>query len=433
MVKRKIISVKKRAGWLLLLSLLGFFLCVIGYVLDYGISNIAAGYVLLISIAIIYFVRENYLLAILFSVVAYCNYSVVVAEYLSIIKDTLFTIYAGTNVANRGIYVLLIFMATVGICVSVVDIPKIQKISSEDMVCDKTSRNLYIIVAAIEVLLIYILIFAFGRPNQLGDRGSPTALYEYSILLFILCFYYGGKNELCKITTLIILGLFVIQNFMFGGRITGLQLLIVAYVMMFEKKINLNKALPLIVIGFLALSVIGVERGNILSGDFDISNVVEQLCEKKFTLDTAYSSYHTSLTFILSENNTSYETRLMIFWGFIKSIFFGKYDTVNSNVSSYTRQLYHHYGGGFLPFFFEFYLGIVGIFLIAFYLMLFIKEIASVSNNSSGLKKCIAVYVVASTFRWYIYSPIQITRGVLLLIVCYKLIDKVLRGGGTRK
>lgn len=32
---RKIMSVKKQAGWLFLISIFGIFLCVIGYVLDY--------------------------------------------------------------------------------------------------------------------------------------------------------------------------------------------------------------------------------------------------------------------------------------------------------------------------------------------------------------------------------------------------------------
>ena len=201
--------------------------------------------------------------------------------------------------------------------------------------------------------------------------------------------------------------------------------------MVIEERLNLKKALPIIIVGFVLLSVIGIERGNLLSGSFDVTEVAKELGEKKFTLDTAYSSYHTSMTFLLAEENITIGTRLSIFVGFLKSIIFGKYDTVNSNVSSYTSQMYRHYGGGFLPFFFKFYLGIFGIYLISMYLMKFIKDIARTDRNSSGLKKCVGVYIVASSFRWYIYSPIQITRGILLLVVCYELIDITLKRGKT--
>lgn len=423
--------IKKSSLLLLLISGIGVLLCVLGFFLNYEMSNIAAVYVLLMSFSIVVYVHNNFLLTIMFSVICYCNYSAMVAEYLSVIRQTLFTTYAGTYIAAKGVYILLLFMTTIGIMLSFVNISKTDSISSKDLMCNEKNNTLYIIVAALELLLIYILIFAFGRPDQIGDRGSPTALYEYSILLFIICFYYGGNNKLCRRSTIAILILFVLQNFAFGGRITGLQLLIVAYVMVIEERLNLKKALPIIIVGFVLLSVIGIERGNLLSGSFDVTEVAKELGEKKFTLDTAYSSYHTSMTFLLAEENITIGTRLSIFVGFLKSIIFGKYDTVNSNVSSYTSQMYRHYGGGFLPFFFEFYLGIFGIYLISMYLMKFIKDIARTDRNSSGLKKCVGVYIVASSFRWYIYSPIQITRGILLLVVCYELINITLKRGKT--
>lgn len=45
-------------------------------------------------------------------------------------------------------------------------------------------------------MLALILVFGFSRPDAVGgDRGSPSAMYEYSMIFFLLGFYFAGDRR----------------------------------------------------------------------------------------------------------------------------------------------------------------------------------------------------------------------------------------------
>lgn len=402
--------------------------CLLNMMFSFENEMFASILLLLLSIEGIVWSKNNYMLTIIMCILAYCNYSVVFSEYIHIIKDTMFTKYAGTEVATVSIYILLLFEAFLCCMLSFVDNSKQVCISSTDME-DKTYKGgivkLFVLIS--NVILILILIFGFTRPSTLGDRGSPSTLYEYAIIIFIICFYFGNKYKWCKYLTSGILTLYVLQNFLFGGRITGLQLLTVVYIMMLESHWSLKRIFPIVAIGFFGMSVIGSMRGAFLTGNISLKEIIFTLKERMFTLDTAFSAYHTSMTFVLAEKFTNMSERIYVFIGFLKSIIVGGYNSVGSNVARYTAQYFHHYDGGFLPFFFQFYIGWIGIPLIAGYLSFLLNKMTKLHIKSSGLGKCICVYIVATTFRWYIYSPIQITRGIFLLSVCYILVEEIFK------
>lgn len=422
-MKTKINSVS-----LLFSGLIVIMFCGINILRGVDYENTASIFLLILSIELILWSKNNYLLLIIMCIMAYCNYSVVFADYLNVIYGTMFTQYAGSTAATQSIYILLLFEAILSCILAFGDNSKKIQISSDNMrdtLYNGDIVKLFVLIS--NVVLCLILIFGFKRPDILGDRGSPSAIYEYSTIIFVLCFYFGNKFKWCRYLTCCMLVLFVLQNFLYGGRITGLQLIIVVYVMLLERRWNLKKAIPFIIVGFLGMSIIGVSRGAFLSGDMTIGGLLSILKKRKFTLDTAFSAYHTSITFILTERQITMGDRLHVFVGFLKSIIVGGYNSVESNVARYTAQFYHHYNGGFLPFYFQFYLGWLGIPIIAGYLAIIIKKMTTISKKTKGLGKCVCVYIVASTFRWYIYSPIQITRGILLLCVCYCFIVKVFK------
>lgn len=426
--EREYMKIQKNSAILLGSGLLAVAFCLINILFGFEYENTACIFLLVLSVELILWSKNNFLMLIIMGIMAYCNYSIVFAEYLHVIEGTMFTKYAGTFVAQKSIYIMLLFEAVLCCLLSFIDNSRKIQVSSENM-ADTLYRGkiVRIFVLLSNIVLLFILIFGFKRPDTLGDRGSPSAIYEYSIIIFILCFYFGNKYKWCKCLTSCMLALYAIQNFVFGGRITGLQLLIVAYVMMLESRWSLKKVLPIIIAGFLAMSMIGVARGAILSGDFSINGIIKILKERMFTLDTAYSSYHTSITFILMEEQVSMWDRIHVFCGFLKSIIVGGYDSVESNVARVTAQFYQHYDGGVLPFYFHYYFGWIGVPMIAGYLALIMKMMTKLTRKTQGLGKCICVYLVASTFRWYIYSPIQITRGILLLTVCYCITEKIIK------
>ena len=355
----------------------------------------------------------------MFSLLAYSNYSIAFSEYIVVKANTLFTKYAGTPEAALGIYIMLLFWSVITIALPT----RIPPFSANKYInywrVESEGSVHFFYVIAINILLVLIWIFGFTRPSEIGERGTPSAIYEYSIVLFILCYFFGGKIKSVRVSTSIILMLFVLQNFVFGGRITGLQLLILFYLMCVEEKYSIKQIFPLLVVLLLVMYFIGAYRGNWIRTGFSLRSIIQTLKENLFTLDTAYSSYHTSLTFLLFGKNTTAAIKMNVFMNFLKSIIVGGYGTEANSIAHLTARFYAHYNGGVLPFFFFFFMGWSGVILIAGYVGIFIHQFSKRPTEISGLVKVLSIYFVSSAFRWYLYSPIQLTRGILIMAVAY--------------
>ena len=97
-----------------------------------------------------------------------------------------------------------------------------------------------------------------------------------------------------------------------------------------------------------------------------------------------------------------------------------------SNPETITQPYFWHQFGGALPVFSRFYLGLLEVVLIAVYMSVIIRLVNLVCAGfredtggvlASALRIC-AVYVSVSCFRWILYSPSHITRGLLLCFLC---------------
>ncbi|MFU0799096.1 MAG: hypothetical protein ACFWUE_00305 [Xylanivirga thermophila] len=389
--------------------------CMISFEMNNIQIKATAIMILVLSIYNVLICIGNWYLTIIFSCIAYCNYSIIMVNYLSRIYNTLFTSLADELVAKIGINILLLF-----ILVLTVLLPnKINKKSfHKNPIIYKKNRNNFIVLG-ICLILILILIFGFGRSDVRGERGSPTQIYEYSIIFFILGFYFCGNTKFNISMLTIILALYALQNFIYGGRVTGLQLIVCWFIMVRSYKTNIYKALPWILILFVFMSLIGIFRANFNLSIDCLKNTVKELMQKKFSLDTAYSAYHTSLTFIKAEFISSNAVRLKMFKKFLLSMILGGSRVENSSLAEFTRKYFVHYNGGILPFFSHYYLGWFGVVFSAVIVSLYCRLINKLDFNTNGLKKCISVFLVCHVFRWYLYSPSGLIRGVGLVIITY--------------
>lgn len=113
--------------------------------------------------------------------------------------------------------------------------------------------------------------------------------------------------------------------------------------------------------------------------------------------------------------------RLLLFAKYIISIFIGSNAmTEDVDLSKLALNAFpYHGGGGVLPNYGFFYLGVIGVILLALLVTRYFTVIAKTNSKSSGLCKCITVYILASMMKWYLYSPAPLLRGVLLLSVVY--------------
>lgn len=388
-------------------------ICCIIYNFDGKINKVVSIIILCLTFFELIKTRKSKYLLIINLLILYCNYSICLPNYFVDI-NTSFTEFSNQPVAALAINILCIFILTLYLTA-----PRLQSDFPENIEpITKSGHYNSVFLIGICIVLIIIWRFGFTRPEVSGMRGTPSAIYEYSVILVIIGFFYCGDKLIWKIILSLIIGIYAIQNFIYGGRITGIQIIICGLLCMFIHKITIKKILVGSAIVIPVMSLIGVQRGAV---EFSLNNIgmILKASGKTYgTLDTAYSAYYTSITFLKAMDYTALETRLKMFGNFMLSMLFGSV-VPNSNLADYTRERFLHYWGGITPYFFFFYLGIGGVILSAIYISYLKKKITSY-EKPSGFIQCLAIYITATTFRWYLYSPSQLLRGVMFLWIVYQ-------------
>ena len=402
-------------------SAVGIVMSILGYASLEPSGIIAFAAVVEAFVLCVHF-SKNRLLLLVSIVMLYATYSVMFVNYTSPLTASFFTTYRNTDAAGIALSSLLLFLSCL-----LLFAPKEVKRFGKGSELLKNAMGNTILVVVLCVVLVLILIFGFGRPSAIGgDRGSPSAIYEYSMVFFLLGFYFAGERKSLRIVLCILVGLFALQNIIYGGRVTALQLLLILFFACFSKKVSSTQFAVLVAFGLLFFNFLGSIRTGLVSASVD--DIVEAWNEslaRGFAWDTAYSSWHTSITFLLYGDIVSSNEHLVLFWHWIQSVFLGG-SVPMSNLAQLTLSYFYHYFGGVLPIFFQFYLGPLGVVLIAAYVSVVFRLVNSVCadlrDGASGvlaptLRIC-ALYVSVSCFRWILYSPSQITRGLLLCFLC---------------
>lgn len=365
-------------------------------------------------------VRGNRLLLLIYGVMTYAAYSIGYANYLNPITTTMFTSLSGTPHALVAMQMLLLFSS-----VMVLFLP--QRVEPYGIGDDAFAggRGNAVIVYVLVAVLALILVYGFGRPEEIGgDRGSPSPLYEYSVIFFIVAFYMAGRQRWLRLLVLGMLLLFAAQNLVYGGRVTALQLLIVAFFCLANGRTS-NRVLAvggvLLLVFFLGFG--GIRTAIWESGLVAVLQSFMETLSKGLAWDSAYSSWHTSVTFVAYDELVGCDQHAYYLRQWIASIFLGGSAVPDSGLAVLTRAYFPHYYGGVLPVFIWFYLGPLGTAAIAAYVSLFAKQIASLHSAyepegvlEKSARLCL-LYVVATTPRWFLYSPSQITRGLLLCFI----------------
>lgn len=373
-------------------------------------------YLLALNIYLVFINRKCIYSLIVSLFLLWFNYSIYFANYIFELNDY-FTKWAYTDVAIVGFKVVLVFTTILCLFIKGDNLVRSQRLvklfTDEQSGCDFLG---YIYL----VLLCLLLIFGFGRPTESGDRGSPSTFYEYSIIVFIVGYYYFKWNRIYGVLSTILLILFALQNLVFGGRVTALQLLLLLFIVIFDgKKIPWGKLLPLFIVLLSVFLLVGNMRGSVKFTFDNLLNSFIKSISSGGVLDTAYSSYFTSLTFLKVEGFVSYKNRVIMFYLFCLSMLLGGSIVKNANLAIFTHQYYLHYYGGVLPFFGHFYLGYLGVILFGVLVSFYIHKMKTIDSSTPGAIKCAIVYITMATPRWYLYSPSQLIRGVLILLVVY--------------
>lgn len=334
--------------YLRLYYFIGIILVLVSDVLEEipGIEIFESAFIILGSLFLLIKSINNIILTFIFGTLLFSNYSICFPNYIIFNSNTIFTSLSDTSVGYVGLQIILLFMSILGLffCAKTYN-RRIKNLFNFNV---KQNVNFYFFHAGMLVVLLGILIFAYTRPEVSGERGSPSTIYEYSIILIIVGMYYSARNKLIQGQYIALVVLYAIQNFLFGGRITGLQLIFVLLIFFLcDKKISF-KFVSFGVALYITMVTIGDLRGQILTSNVVIIlNGVQNIAMKGFALDTAYSSYFTSLQFVLTADFTSMEQRFYMGGLQLISYIIGGTMLPEANIAKYVSQYFVNYMGGY--------------------------------------------------------------------------------------
>ena len=369
-------------------------------------------YVLFISLFLMYKARKNIAIFIVVMFIAYCNYSILYGRYINPSIASINDVLRSTSVDGLAINIMLFFMT----CIYFFLKPITKMDFSAGLLMSNESSNIIIAWGAIIIILIASI---FSYTPATGDtRAGYSPLYEYSVIFFIVGLYFCGDKEsyITKIYRIAML-LYVLRDFIGGHRVPGLQVLIVYFMFFAIQRKNYKQVTIAFLFGIILLNTLAIYRSSFSLHDFSIIAGLKNISKHMFAFNTAYFAYFASLTFIATREFFTMSARFSQFLEFLASqIVVG---TVGESLYQISRRYFAHSNGGVLPIYLFYYIGWIGAFLSGKLVSFYLNLINSVDKKSSGIKKVIMVYVIATVPRWYLYSPNQLLRGVLLLSLVY--------------
>lgn len=345
-------------------------------------------------------------------VIGYSNYSAIWANIISPIDTYYVTTLSGGGI-NYSLNILALFNIILFFAV------KWDRVIKDGRFFLRyQGKTPHFLLIGLMLVLAYIFVFCFERPSTTGERGTPSALYEYSICFFAVFLYYCNTRTYEIAGTIIVL-LFSLQNFIFGGRILGIQFLLVLYLIKYIKSIPKRVLYIGLALMFVMMSLIGTARGAIMQGDLDIVSIMDRIFKSGFALDTSYAAFHTSSSIVAYGDKIPFGTRLSHFFQFIISIFLGGRGVTDYEPAYAMLNYERNDGGTFVSHYFYYYLGIIGTIIGGFLVSAYLNLIRKAALYHNSYIKCVIIYVVSSAFRWYLYTPLGLLRGVLLLSILY--------------
>ena len=397
-------------------------LILIAYIIFFPITvytnKLDAIITLIISMILLYKSRKNMPLFIMSIFIFYINYSIVIGEYIIGGKLAVPLI----QVKNQLIYgitirTVLLFMYILTMFYN-----------GREFNYNKLKRkDNYIIFYIITFILTFILVIEIDRGGELRSysvRISP--IYEYSKILFLFAYYYSGKRKFRETILTILIIAFIIQDFYYGGRITSLQLAIFYSITMLREKITDKKIILFTLLGIVLNNAIGIYRKSYTLYSINMVRLIGNLITSYFVFDTATHAYYASATHIAASKIVGHDVKLNSLYEFIKSIVWKSHEIASDVTRLVKQEYFYNVGGGLIPTHFYFWLGWLGVILIAVFLVIILNNLQYMKSDYSNL---IFFSIIINAPRWYLYSPNALFRGAIyfttLLYLFFLIINRL--------
>lgn len=263
--------------------------------------------------------------------------------------------------------------------------------------------------------IILVLIFGIDRGGYgIGYEVRITPIFEYSIILFLMCYIFSDKVNKIHSRLIILLAItFVVQDALYGGRITSIQLLIFLGFSFFYEFLKIRNLLIFFFFAIIFFSYIGQIRSGDNFGSFSLL--------KSFINDTATYAYGSSTTHLFAADQTDWNTRIMSFIFFLLSFVFPLTNDMEilSNVTLYSQRFHINIGGGMIFSHLYFWGGFPLLIFFAFVFTRFLNKRERVDGN---LNRGILLLLVCYFPRLYLYSPKAGLRAALVIFPIFWMI-----------
>lgn len=356
--------------------------------------------------------RSDPYLSFVFLILIWMNYSVVVLQ-LGLIAASYNGLYASLNntaISVLGLRILFYFLLLLLIFTLI-----IRKRSHKKIKEIENSFNILFIVVT------FATFFTIISADYIMNTGIfPKSVYEYSIIFLIFALVLSRRISHLAFSITIAAGILaVLGNVLSGDRIVGLQFSIVLYLLYFRERLSKKVVIFIASVGIVFLSYTGSNREGF--SITDIQGMIQSLyilSDRMVTLDTSFSAYFTGLRILEFMGQLDAVERIRFFLHFLGSLLLGSlYPYEQANLAVYTFNLgFVHSYGSFLPVLSFFYLGFFGVMLTTFGLIYFFCKNGP---RHSLLLEIVIIYFCATLFRWYLYSPVMLIRGLFFIVIIY--------------
>lgn len=410
-VRRPIIWISLGLGCVLMLSI--------------AISNaLLTNFMGLLSIGLLGHVAYKYrnhaslYIALLF--VVYSTYSIWVAIYLCPeLRPAFFNQFYDQSVYKEGMQCIYIFASFLWIFVHSGKYTKGNVFQKNNQIESVDTANAIVSIGCAVIAIIIILTnFTYGGIEK---RSEGTTIYEYKIILYIIGMLYSGHSKFLK-SIWICMTVFACALTFAGGNRADAIPLIIAVIFYYFNKLDYKVTTALVAVGVVLMVAVGSVRQEIVYGGIDLGHIINRIWKEKLTFDTAYWAYIPAIASIEVVKQTSYMERLRVLVGqFIYIVGGGRYS--GYKLEFYVKQFYNHVNGFVSPVYFYFWFGIGGAVLFAGMVYGYLRAICKnqkihYEDKKKKINNMISAYFIAMVPRWYLYDPLSLMRGVMIMWIC---------------
>lgn len=399
--------------------------------IEYNFSIILLAW-LIICMDLFLFLRnkDNPLLLLINMFILYFNYSICMGEYIAhnlVIENNDLYSKAFGNLYQKGIILLFLF--------DLVRFMYMKKKISYGGIKRNPNNFVYYILM---ICIIYIGIFQIDRSVSVSYEVKISTLYEYSYLFFILLLYYQDESKFKKILTHTIAFIFIMQDMIFGGRITSIQIILTFAIMEYANLLKIKYMVAPFFLFQLLFMAVGVYRAG-YSFDSSISGLFDIASGNLFVLDTSVYAYFSSIGHLNATSFVDLGLRFSSLVSFLVSLVLGgsmsnsfRIDSSLSAVTEIASDYHWNAGGGIIFSYFYFWLGYTGVVLLSIITFRILIKILTSKSLISGL---ISVCLTVAVARWYLYNPTAFYRGPFvifpILFFVFNKIDSFIKGEET--